>query len=50
MGFTPQQVNEMSLWQFQAAVNGYADAHTPEADQGLDQQEIKELSELIDSQ
>jgi hypothetical protein len=38
----------MSLWQFQAVVNGYADAHSPEEDKGLDKQEIEELSDLID--
>lgn len=38
----------MSLWQFQAVVNGYAEANTPESEQSLDKQEIEELSELID--
>ena len=27
MGFTPQQVGEMSVWQFMAAVAGYAKAN-----------------------
>jgi hypothetical protein len=26
MGFTPQHVNEMSMWQFLAAVDGYVKA------------------------
>lgn len=30
MGFTPQQVDEMSLWQFACAVGGYAEAHGAE--------------------
>ena len=29
MGFTPQQVNAMSLWQWFAALNGYIEANTP---------------------
>lgn len=48
MGFTPQQIDAMSLWQFQSAVNGYADAHDPDGDKGLDQEELNELSQLID--
>lgn len=27
MGFTPQQVDAMSLWQFTACADGYAAAH-----------------------
>lgn len=27
MGFTPQQVNEMSMWQFNAALEGYVEAN-----------------------
>lgn len=27
MGFTPQQVNSMSMWQFMATVEGYAKAN-----------------------
>lgn len=27
MGFTPQQVDEMTLWQFTACIEGYAAAH-----------------------
>ena len=30
MGFTPQQVGEMSMWQFMAAADGYAKAHGSE--------------------
>lgn len=48
IGWTPQQIDAISLWQFQAAINGYADAHDPDTDKGLDQQELIELSELID--
>lgn len=29
MGFTPQQVNDMSMWQFFAALNGFNEANSP---------------------
>lgn len=28
IGYTPQQVNQMSMWQFMVAVEGYVKAHT----------------------
>lgn len=31
MGFSPVQVGEMSLWQFFACADGYAQANSPEA-------------------
>jgi hypothetical protein len=42
MGFTPQQVNEMSMWQFMAAVDGYVEANTAD-DRSLTTKEIDEL-------
>ena len=30
MGFTPQQVGDMSMWQFMAAADGYAKANGAE--------------------
>lgn len=30
MGFTPQQVDAMSMWQFMAAIEGYAKANGAE--------------------
>lgn len=30
MGFTPAQINDMSLWEFAACTNGYRRAHSPE--------------------
>lgn len=47
MGFTPQQVRAMSLWQFHAAVNGYIAAHTPKDKQGLSEDEADELFDWI---
>lgn len=42
MGFSPQQVNEMSVWQFLAASEGYIKANSPE-DGGLSEKEKDEL-------
>jgi hypothetical protein len=42
MGFTPQQVNEMSVWQFMAAVDGYVEANTVD-DGSLTTKEMDEL-------
>jgi hypothetical protein len=34
VGFTPQEVNGMSIWQFQAAVEGWVDAHAAAETEG----------------
>lgn len=46
IGFTPQQVNEMSVWQFMSAVDGYAEANTPD-DGALTNAEIDELWDWV---
>ncbi|SOC93552.1 hypothetical protein SAMN05216358_3731 [Rhizobium sp. AN5] len=46
IGFTPQQVNEMSVWQFMAAVDGYVEANTPD-DGSLTTKEIDELWDWV---
>lgn len=49
MGFTPQAVDEMSLWQFGAAANGYREAHAPAGQApSLSDEEFRSLSNLID--
>lgn len=45
MGFTPQQVGAMSLWQFTAAVDGYARAH---GGGGMDDKTFDELAAMVD--
>lgn len=30
MGFTPQQINAMSMWQFRMALDGYVRANAPD--------------------
>jgi hypothetical protein len=34
MGFTPQQVNAMSMWQWAAVYDGYLEAHASPEDRG----------------
>lgn len=33
MGFTPREVDDLSLWEFGAAVDGWAKANNPEPQQ-----------------
>lgn len=47
MGFTPQEVNEMSVWQYLCAVEGYAKANTPKEDGKLGSREADELWEWM---
>ena len=42
LGYTPQEVNEMSVWQYMAAIEGYEAAHSPD-DGSLSKGEIDEL-------
>lgn len=48
MGFTPAQVNEMSMWQFMAAIEGYAKVNNPE-DDSISDQEVDEIWEWMKS-
>ena len=43
LGYTPQQVDDMSIWQFVSACEGYADAHNPEDQNSLSAAEADEL-------
>lgn len=47
MGFTPQQVGEMSVWQYMAALDGYVAANTPEGERGLSKAEEDELADWL---
>jgi len=47
MGFTPQQIDEMSLWQYFSALNGYLAAHTPKDAKKLSAREADELWEWV---
>ncbi|WP_156390041.1 hypothetical protein [Rhizobium sp. Root491] len=46
MGFTPQQVNDMTAWQFMATVDGYVEVNTPD-DGSLTAKEIDELWDWV---
>ena len=39
IGFTPQEVNEMTMWQFMAAVDGYVTANSSEDNKGMSKKE-----------
>jgi len=39
MGFTPQQINAMSVWQYMTCVQGYIEANSSEDAQGMAQDE-----------
>jgi len=39
MGFTPQQINTMSVWQYMVCVQGYIEANSSDEAQGMAQAE-----------
>ncbi|QFT69603.1 hypothetical protein FIU93_22650 [Labrenzia sp. THAF35] len=43
MGFTPQQVNQMSMWQYMAALDGYIRANSPDDQSRLSDKEADEI-------
>jgi len=45
IGFTPQQVADMSIWQFAAAIEGYNDAHS--TDNATSQAELDDMAEYV---
>ncbi len=47
MGFSPQQVRAMSVWQFSAAWEGFVAANSPE-DHGLSEKEADDLWSWIE--
>jgi hypothetical protein len=47
LGYTPQQVQAMSVWQFMAALDGYAKAHDPEAGKALSNTEKDDLWAMV---
>jgi hypothetical protein len=48
MGFTPQQINEMSVWQFMSAFDGYVKHHAPD-DGKLTPEEFNELGDFLET-
>lgn len=47
IGFTPQQVNEMSVWQFFAALDGYIKANSGGDGAELTGEELEDLWDWI---
>ena len=47
MGFSPQQVNAMSVWQYMAALDGFIAANSPE-EKGLTAKEADDLWDWIE--
>jgi hypothetical protein len=43
MGFSPQEVDRMSPWQFMAALEGFVSAHDPDGDKRLSDSEKDDL-------
>lgn len=43
IGYTPTQINDMSIWQYMSAVEGYAKAHNPDSAKELSPSEEAEL-------
>ncbi|MBO9100001.1 MULTISPECIES: gene transfer agent family protein [unclassified Rhizobium] len=48
MGFSPQQINEMTVWQFMAAFDGYVKHHSDEGEK-LSEKDADELFEWLTS-
>ena len=49
MGFSPQQIDRMSVWQYLAALDGYIAANNPDAANSLSADEIDELWAWLES-
>ena len=47
MGFTPQDVGRMSVWQYMAALDGYIAANFSEDAKGLSAKEEDELAHWL---
>jgi hypothetical protein len=50
MGFTPEQVGNMSLWQFLACADGWARAHDPKAaSRSNDDADYSDIEAILDA-
>ncbi len=48
VGYSPQQVRAMSMWQYFSALHGYIDANSPKDGNKLTDSEAEELFEWIE--
>jgi hypothetical protein len=46
MGYTPQEVRAMSMWQYMAAIDGYIAANSPD-DKGMTAKEADDIWDFI---
>ncbi len=47
MGFTPQQINAMSMWQYFAALNGYIAANSSAESKKMTTEQAEELLDWV---
>lgn len=47
MGFDPEQIGRLSMWQYRAAFEGYVKANTPEDDGTLTKADEDALWEMV---
>jgi len=47
MGFTPQEIDRMSIWQYAATIDGFNAAHDPDAGKALSEAERDDLWEWM---
>lgn len=49
IGFSPEQVKDMSIWEFNAALVGYANAHSSADKNKLSEEEATDLFDWIEA-
>lgn len=47
MGFSPHEVQRMSVWQYLAILEGYSAAHDPDGEKRLSSAEVDALWEFV---
>lgn len=47
LGYTPQDVRKMSIWQYMAAVDGYIKANSSGEENGLTESEKDQLADWL---
>lgn len=49
MGFSPQQIDQMSMWQYYAVLFGFVEQNSPKSKEKLSDADIDELSDWLDA-
>jgi len=47
MGFTPQEIDQMSVWQYMACVQGYIEANSSDDNKRLDREEYTVMAAQV---